>query len=339
MPCRARLTRDQREVIERELERDPEVSWAQLARLVGVTPTTVAREVRANRGRYRYNAEAAQVGASRRARRPKTPKLCEPGPLRDRVTSELKAKRSPWAICADIGAEGGPSLCHETVYQAVYDGMLDVKARECLRWRRPRRRHRQARHLSKRAGLPNISTRPAVVNDRSELGHWELDLIIGARNQSALLAGLERVTRYASAVTLPNGYTAGEVLGAMVELFDPIPAHLRRSVTFDQGNEWGHWETLEATYGLKAWFCDPHSPWQRGATENLNGHLRFWFPRGTRLDIVTPTEAARVVGLLNGQRRRSLDGDSPEGRWIAAGGVPLTPPAPETRSGLVIAGH
>jgi len=209
-----------------------------------------------------------------------------------------------------------------------------VKATECLRRRRSRRRHRQARHETKRAGLPNISTRPAAVNERTEIGHWEADLIIGARNGSALLAGLERVTRYAAVVTLPNGYRAPDVLGALVELFDPIPAHLRRSVTFDQGNEWAEWETLEATYAMKAWFCDPHSPWQRGATENLNGHLRWWFPRGSRLDIVTPAEAHRVAALLNGQRRRSLDGDSPQDRWIAAGGVPLTPaPAP---SALII---
>jgi IS30 family transposase len=338
MPGRARLTRDQRDVIERELEGDPVLSWAELGRRVGVAATTVAREVGRNRGRCRYSAVAAQAGAVGRAQRPKTPKLCEPGPLRERVTGELKVGRSPWAICADLRAEDGPSLCHETVYQAVYGGKLEVKARECLRRRRPRRRARQQRHPSKRAGLPNISTRPAAVNERAETGHWEADLIIGARNGSGLLAGLERVTRYAAVVTLPNGYRAPDVLAAMVELFDAIPAHLRRSVTFDQGNEWAEWETLEATYGLKAWFCDPHSPWQRGATENLNGHLRYWFPRGNRLDVVTPADAARVVGLLNGQRRRSLNGDSAEARWIAAGGIPLDA-APAYSGGLVIPGR
>jgi IS30 family transposase len=154
--------------------------------------------------------------------------------------------------------------CVETIYTSVYAGVLDLKASQCLRTRRPRRRHRQDRHPNKRAGLPNIATRPAVVNDRGQIGDWEADQIIGRGNQSSMITLTERVTKYQYTVTLRCGYAAVETLAGLVHAFEQIPAHLRRSVTFDQGSEWAEWETLTATYNLDVYFCDPHSPWQRG---------------------------------------------------------------------------
>jgi IS30 family transposase len=305
-------------VIEAGLAGDGDVSWLELGCRMGVAATTVAREVNRNRGRQKYSADAAQVRAGRQARRPKTGRLVEPGLLRDRVNGELKLCRSPAAIAADLRAEGGKRVCVESIYRAVYAGEMEVKAKECLRRRRAKRRGRQQRHESKRPGVPNIALRPAVVDDRSELGHLEGDLIIGANNKSAVLTVIERVTRYCWLVDLPEGYTAEAVLAAWTELLDQIPAQLRKSLTLDQGSEWSQWETLSASYGLPVWFCDPHSPWQRGAIENLNGHARFWLPRGTRLDVVSPAELARIASLLNGQRRRSLGWDSPAMLYAAA---------------------
>jgi transposase, IS30 family len=318
MPGRARLTRDQRGVIEEGLAADGDVSWEELGLRVGVAASTVGREVKRNRGRLKYCAEAAQVRAGREARRPKVARLVEAGPLRDRVNTELEQCRSPAAIAADLAAEGGRRVCTESIYRALYAGELEVKAREVLRRRRAKRRNRQQRHESKRPGVPNIALRPAAVNDRSELGHLEGDLIIGANNASAVLTVIERVTRHSWLVDLPEGYHADAVLAAWTELLDQIPAHMRKSLTLDQGSEWAKWETLSATYDLPVWFCDPHSPWQRGAIENLNGHARFWLPRGTRLDVVSPAELARIAGLLNGQRRRSLGWDSPAMLYAAA---------------------
>lgn len=319
MPVRARLVRDQREVIECSLQGNETVSWAELGRRVGVHATTVAREVDRNGGRSRYSAEGAQARAQRQGRRPRTAKLCCPGPLRDRVTTELRLCRSPAAIAADLRAEGtGERVCVETIYTALYDGALDLKPAECLRRRRRRRRSRQQRHVSSRPGLPNIASRPAVVNDRAVPGHWEGDLIIGARNASAALTLIERQSRYGLVIDLPNGYAATDVLAGLIEAFEAVPAHLRHSLTLDQGSEWAQWPALAATYDLDIWFCDPHSPWQRGTIENFNGHVRFWLPRGQRLDTVTPAQCRHITHTLNNQRRRSLDWASPAQLYTAA---------------------
>lgn len=318
MPGRARLTRDQRDAIEDGLSRAPAVSWAELASRLGVAPTTVAREVSRNRGRVKYCAETAQRRAEREARRPRALRLAAAGPLRDRITAELKECRSPAAIAADLAAEHGQAVCTETIYRAAYAGVLEVRPRECLRRRRAKRRGRQARHESKRPGLPNIESRPARVNDRSELGHWEGDLVIGAGNRSAVLTLIERTTRYGRLVDLPEGYGAEAVLAALVEAFDVVPEHLRRSLTFDQGSEWAHWQAVAGAFSMEVWFCNPHSPWERGAIENFNGHARFWLPRGARLDIVGPAELGRIEGLLNGQRRRALGWESPAALYSAA---------------------
>jgi len=326
MPARRRLGRAERDVIEDGLRADDEVSWAELARQVGVVPTTVSREVERCGGRARYSAEGAQARAERLACRPRTALLCEQGPLRDRVCAELAEKRSPAAIAADLRAEGGGRVCHETIYQALYSGYLGLRARDVLRRRRARRRRRQARHERKRPGLPNIAVRPEAVNDRSEVGHWEVDLIIGAHNRSGMLCAIERKHRYGAIVTLPEGYLAESVLAAECELFDQVPGGLARSVTFDQGSEWAEWGLLADHYNLDVWFCDPHSPWQRGAIENYNGHVRYWFPRGTDLAAVEPAHADAVAALLNWQRRRSLGWDSPAARWLAAGGAPIVSP-------------
>jgi IS30 family transposase len=140
MPGRARLTRDQRGVIEDGLAGDRVVSWVELGRRVGVAASTVAREVGRNRGRVKYCADAAQVRAVQQVGRPKVAKLVALGPLRDRVNAELKLCRSPGAIALDLAAEGGERVCVESIYRAVYAGEMEPKARDCLRRRRAKRR-------------------------------------------------------------------------------------------------------------------------------------------------------------------------------------------------------
>ena len=306
MAEKRRLSRDARDVIEAALVEDAATTWTELGARVGAHRSTVEREVNSCGGRKRYSAAAAQAQCERNRRRPRDSVLAAPTALRATVEAALNAKQSPGAIAADLRAEGGVTVCSETIYQAVYGGVFDIKAKDCLRRRRVRRRGRQVRHENRRAGLPNIGSRPAIVNDRGEVGHFEMDLIIGQANKSAMLVALERATRYSALVTLPEGYCSEMVLAAMVELFEQVPAGVRRSVTFDQGSEWADWETLVATFGIDVWFCEPHSPWQRGAVENHNGHVRYWYPRGTPLAGVAPEDADRVAALLNGQRRRIL---------------------------------
>ncbi len=312
----------ERDAIASCLAAEPEIGWAELGRRLGRHPTTLSREIARNGGRGQYRACGAQARADTRRARPREPMLAAPGEVRDRITAELKLGRSPDAITADMAVEdvdGRP--CTETIYQSVYGGVLDVKARDCLRSRRPRRRCRQARHESKRPALPNIDARPAVVNDRAECGHWEADQIIGARNASSMLTLTERVTRYSLALAMPNGYAAIDVLAGLVEAFEQIPVHLRRSVTFDQGSEWAAWQTLAATYNLDVWFCDPHSPWQRGQIENQNRAWRWWFPRGTNLASIPQTRIDHAAAIINNQRRRNLDYQTPAALYAAASTV------------------
>jgi IS30 family transposase len=128
----------------------------------------------------------------------------------------------------------------------------------------------------------------------------------------------ERVTRFSIPVTMPEGYAGDAMLAGLICGLDQIPPHLLRSITFDQGTEWGCWETIASTYGIDVWFCDPHSPWQRGQVENLNRQWRFWFPRGTDLSGVEPAHADHVASIVNGQRRRSLGYQSPTALYAAA---------------------
>jgi IS30 family transposase len=309
----------EREEIGVALIEDRSVPWAVIARRIGRHPTTVMREVAANGGRGHYRPAVAERRADKERCRPRLRRLEVAGALRDRVTQELTLGRSPVAIWADLVAESATErVCVETIYAAVYAGVLGVKPTECLRTRRRRRRRRQARHETKRPGLPNIALRPAVVNERAELGHSEADQIIGRSNRSSMLWLTERVTRYSIPLPMPEGYAGDAMLAGLAEGLDAIPAHLLRSITFDQKSEWGCWETIAATYGICVWFCDPHSPWQRGQVENLNRQWRFWFPRGTDLGGVEPGRANHVASIVNGQRRRSLDYQSPAALYAAA---------------------
>jgi IS30 family transposase len=313
------LSLPEREEIAVALIENRSTPWAEIARRLRRHPTTIMREVTANGGRAGYRPAIAERRADTERCRARPRRLETPGALRERVTAELRLGRSPEAIWADLVAEGATErVCVESIYAAVFAGVLDVKASDCLRSRRPRRRRRQARCEAKRPGLPNIAARPEAVNDRSELGHWEGDQIIGANNRSSMLWLTERVTRYSLGITMPEGYAREAMLAGLACGLEKIPAHLLRSITFDQGSEWACWPTIAATYGIEVWFCDPHSPWQRGQVENLNRQWRWWFPRGVDLGTVEQAEADHAASVINGQRRRSLGYESPAALYAAA---------------------
>jgi IS30 family transposase len=237
------LSLPEREEISVALIEDQTVSWAGIARRLGRHPTTVAREVAANGGRSGYRPASAHGPAATELARPGCRRLERATPLRDRVMAELKLGRSPEAIWADLVADGvAETVCVETIYTSLYAGVLGLRATECLRMRRPRRRCRQARHVNRRLTLANIAARPAAVADRSEAGHWEADHIIGKGNGLSLMCLTERFSRFSLLVTMPEGYGAGDALAGLVEGLEQVPVHLRRSITFDQGSEWAEWQ-------------------------------------------------------------------------------------------------
>ena len=310
----------EREEIRVAIVEDPGVAFAVIAARISRDRSTVSREVSRNGGRNGYCATRAQQRSDRQRCRPRECRLVADLELRSTVTADLAVGFSPVAIAVRLAQADGPRVCAETIYQAVYGQRLDVHARECLRSRRPRRR-RRSRHEPARqhplAGAPSIHERPATVEPRVQPGHWEGDLIIGARNQSAMITLIERVTRITFLAELPCGYNATECLAGLCETFDQIPAHLRKTLTWDRGSEMADWALLADAFDLGIYFADPHSPWQRGLNEQNNRLLRWWLPRGIDLGAINRARCDEILNVVNHQPRRSLGYDTPAQRYDA----------------------
>ena len=162
-----------------------------------------------------------------------------------------------------------------------------------------------------------ISKRPAVVDDRAVPGHWEGDLILGTGCASAIGTLVERSTRFTILLHLPDDHSADAVATAMIEAMNELPAHLRRTITWDRGSEMASWHDISLQLQAPVYFCDPHSPWQRGSNENTNRLLRFWFEKGTDLSGYTKADLKLVQDKLNRRPRPTLDLDTPAQRLAA----------------------
>ena len=239
-------------------------------------------------------------------------------------------------------------VCHETIYQAVYRSLFlqakgqlrrevaealgelleepltaeqgAVIAQDVAKHLRRGHARRQSRYLrngrrnalaGRIAGMVNISQRPAEVADRAVPGHWEGDLIIGRVNKSQIATLVERSTRFAMLVALPDGRDAATVAAALQHKIIDLPAALRRSLTWDQGKEMAGHAGFTVATGVEVYFCDPRSPWQRGTNENTNGLLRQYFPKGMDLSILTQPEIDHVADELNDRPRETLHWRSP----------------------------
>jgi IS30 family transposase len=224
-------------------------------------------------------------------------------------------------------------ISHEAIYQALYiqgRGALKRELVACLRTGRALRVPRaRTRGRGKKFVTPEIliSQRPAEVEDRAVPGHWEGDLIVGLES-SAIGTLVERTTRFTLLLHLPRmeghgdeprvkngpalaGHGAEAVRDAIAEVIGTLPDHLRRSLTWDQGAEMAQHAQLRIDSGLEIYFCDPHSPWQRGTNENTNGLLRQYFPKGTDLARYSQDELDAVAQTLNTRPRKTLDWKTP----------------------------
>jgi IS30 family transposase len=312
-PSPARLSAGERETI--RLGLDAGDSFRTIARELGRAASTVCREVNANGGRAGYEGWRAHRRAARLARRPKVAKLAGCARLRVQVEEWLEDELwSPCQISAQLRIEypDDPMMrvSPETIYQSLYvqgRGALRKELAACLRTGRAIRRNRT--RLEKRGHIPDmvmISERPAEIEDRAVPGHWEGDLIIGKNNRSAVGTLVERATRYTMLLHLPDGYTAELVQAAMTAKIKTLPEHLMRSITWDQGSEMAQHRAFTIDTGVEVYFCDPHSPWQRGSNENTNGLLRQWMPKGTDLSIHTAADLDTIAHKLNNRPRQTL---------------------------------
>jgi IS30 family transposase len=272
--------------------------------------------------RPRYRASVAQAKAEARARRPKPRKLAGCPALLAQVKAGLALRWSPQQISRALRRQFPDSpemwVSHETIYQEIYvqgRGELRRELARCLRTGRALRRpHRVPDQRRNRGGIPNkimISQRPAEVADRAVPGHWEGDLIIGKDGASAIGTLVERATRFVMLLHLPDNHTAEAVRDAMITTITTLPEQLRRSVTWDQGREMARHAEITLATGLDIYFCDPHSPWQRGSNENTNGLLRQYFPKGSDLSQHNAEHLTAVAAELNGRPRKTLGWDNP----------------------------
>jgi IS30 family transposase len=315
-----RLSLEDREEIRAGLQAG--ASFAAIAGRIGRCPSTVSREVNRNGGRHGYRAVAADGAAYRRALRPKPSKLAENRRLRMRVEELLEERWSPQQIAAGLRREfpddPGMQVSHETIYRSLFvqaRGALRKDLAKCLRTGRARRRPRGRRDgRGQLRDIVVISERPAEVEDRAVPGHWEGDLLLGAHGRSAIVTLVERQTRYLLLARIGRDKTSPAVCEAIANKVLELPDQLARSLTWDRGREMaGHREfTVES--GLPVYFCDPHSPWQRGSNENTNGLLRQYFPKGTDLSVHDQHELDRVANQLNRRPRQTLNWDTPAER-------------------------
>lgn len=288
-----------------------------IARRIGRAPSTVSRELTRNAVRGRYRASAAQVCAMERATRPK---LATNPRLRARVERDLATRRSPEQICGRLRREfpDDPEMqvSTETIYQSLYVQSRGALKQELTRYLRTGRGlRRPSRKVGQRKNripnMVNISERPPEASDRAVPGSWEGDLIIGAGNLSAIGTLVERHSNFTMLVPLPDGYKPDQVAPALTRKIQQLPVQLRGALSWDQGPEMRDWEQVRIDTGIEVFFCDPHSPWQRGINENTNGLLRQYFPKGTSLDGFTEAQLDAVARELNHRPRKRLEFQTP----------------------------
>ncbi|GAA3347923.1 IS30 family transposase [Amorphoplanes nipponensis] len=318
-------------------------SIRQIARCLERAPSTVSREVAwFEKYGQRYLPSAADWACWLRHRRPRrVARLATDPVLRDLVLAGLRRRWSPQQIAAWLRIEHPEHpewhVSHETIYQAIYlqaRGNLraDLSRQVALRSGRATRRARPAVAGAIRSSRPwlglNISARPAEACDRAVPGHWEGDLLEGTRRgglNSAIATLVARATRFVILVGLPEGKVSEHVVARLSEAMGRLPARLRASLTWDQGSEMAAHHRFSLATDCPVYFCDPHSPWQRGSNENTNGLLRQYFSKG-RFDFTTIDQAGldQVADELNGRPRQTLGWANPAEKMAELLGVATT---------------
>jgi IS30 family transposase len=292
-------------------------SLRSIASRLGRAPSTISREVAWSGNRGRYRAWRAEEEACERARRPKPSKLATNASLCRAVERKLEEYWSPQQISRRLVTDYPDDLdmrvSHETIYKSLFiqaRGALRKELAACLRTGRAQRRPHMRTEYAGGGRLKDmvlISERPAEAEDRAVPGHWEGDLIIGKGGRSAIGTLVERKSRYVVLLHLPKGRTAPDVRVALTRAVSKIPTELRRTLTWDQGKEMAEHVRFSTDTRMEVFFCDPHSPWQRGSNENTNGLLRQYFPSKADLSLHSAAHLNAVARQLNNRPRQTLN--------------------------------
>ena len=316
---RLALTEADREEISRGLASGQ--SLRTIAQRLQRAPSTISREIQRNGGAGRYRAQRADRRAWARARRPKPCRLARHPRLRAAVAGRLACQWSPQQIAGwlrrTFPSDADMHVSHETIYRSLFVQSRGVLKRELLQHLRQRQRFRHARAATRpghhRGRIPDavsISERPAEVSDRAVPGHWEGDLLLGAGHQSQVATLVERQSRYVMLVRLPDKSTQ-TVVRALAARVRRLPLTLRKSLTWDRGTELTEHRAFTIATQVQVYFCDPHSPWQRGSNENTNGLLRQYLPKGTDLSHYSQAQLDAIALRLNTRPRLTLGFQTP----------------------------
>jgi IS30 family transposase len=288
--------------------------------MLGRAPSTLSREVTRNGGRRVYRAAVADKQAWHRTRRPQHCRLSTHPALRRIVAQKLAQQWSPqqiagWLRCTFPG-DADMQVSPETIYRSLFVQSRGV-LRRCL-LKHLRRQH-SFRHARAGARLPprqgqildavSIRERPAEVRDRAVPGHWEGDLLEGARG-TFIATLVERQSRYVLLVRLPSKDTH-TVTRAIARRIRRLPLGLMKSLTWDRGGEFATHRAFTVATNVKVYFCDPRSPWQRGSNENTNGLLRQYLPSATNLTNHSQAQLDAIALRLNTRPRMTLGYQTP----------------------------
>ncbi len=313
---RKHLSLEDREDISRGLAL--EQSLRVIALRLGRPTSTVSREVQRNGGRLHYRAARADRATCQRAKRPKATKLDQHPALRLFVENGLEQHWSPEEICGRLPVEFPDDVSMrvvpETIYQALFvqgrTGLNKELVKHLPSKRTRRKPHTITARNAERGGpiidKVMITERPAEVADRAVPGHWEGDLIIGARGRSQTGTLVERTSGFTMLLCLPDNRRAATVAAVMQQQIETLPTQLRRSITWDQGIEMADHAKFTIATGIPIYFCHPHAPWERGTNENTNGLLRRYLPRTSDLSVHDQHELDDIAARLNTRPRKRL---------------------------------
>jgi len=308
------LTLDERYQIQTLLKQHS--SPAEIARQLGRHRTTIAREVKRNSAPWEGAAQpylamrAAKATQQRRVEKGRSSRKIQ-GELQSLVEQKLRLSWSPEQIAGRLQLELGIKLTHETIYQHV---LRDTKAmgmlRYCLRFGGYKQhRFKKSKCAERTRQRKNwIDKRPAAANDRTELGHWERDCIVGTRGDSALLTLIDRRSRYVI-IRHVRRLSSDVVAAATIDALESVP---KKTITNDNGTEFGRDQDLEGKLGVPIYFTEPSSPWQRGSIENANGLIRQYAPKRTNFDQVPKTMTTDIATTLNYRPRKILGYRTPQ---------------------------
>jgi IS30 family transposase len=316
------LTQEEREEISRGVV--AERSIRSIAASLGRAASTISREIHRNGGRRSYRASQADQAAWNRACRPKTCKLAANRALARIVARKLQLEWSPEQIAGWLKRtypdNESDQVSHETIYRSLFIQARGALKKELLQHLRRKRVMRRSRHHTQKTDdhgritdTVSISERPASVEDRAVPGHWEGDLISGSGN-SHIATLVERHSRYVMLAKV-NGKDTETVINALIKQSHKLPRELYKSLTWDRGKEMADHKRFTLATDVKVYFCDPHTPWQRGSNENTNGLLRQYFPKGTNLSIHSQAKLNAIAKRLNERPRKTLHYETPAERF------------------------